>query len=682
MISRNRDSHYFIRGAMKPILLLAVLILVGMLTAALFLLRESKPSSEFLAKRPSSEKMLFDFAGIFSHRDEYLESYLKTLRDIYRIEALIVTLPSLGRLQTIQDAAVHLMTDWEVGERYGNRGILLLFADAEKEVKIEVSYELEDVFTDLFTGYAEDLQLRPYFRKGNIGSGLTAVMEELEQRAYIKKQSQYTPDMIADRDAQFASGGAGAVRKLEDYAEQEKRAAADVGLFVIEPGSSIFTDSALLASGMKKDSRFPAGDNPKEAFEIMCAAYLENGDARDKEGIKEKEGKHFDIPEKDGRAVIFFGNKEGWDNAPFLFAKTPDGWKFDMVNQRKYVCFGMAPQWGVQRGDHDYMDLLERCSYWMSDDIPWEEEDVYHVEQDSEIVAKILFLEVQHRKNSNDFATNLELARLGIMTARKPSQSIFPFLDKAKALNPDSPLPYKYTGICYTSSNQYQKAISEIEEMLRRDPQSLFGRKLLGYLYLQRGEFASAIEHLQEALRMAPSDCYAATTLARVYTHRFRDQGSQNDGKAALELLNKSEQVCAQSRRRVAWLRTELVKQGLLSKDQLPGSRVFLGSSVYWYNYQGQGVLVYDVQAGSPAEQSGLQEGDFIISFEGIPVYKPLELLALVKQQEPGKKVKVDIIRGALNGPLTLGDVSVNPKTYGLAQPKKMTIYVTLGTRE
>lgn len=681
MISRNRDSHYLNRGAVKLIILLAVLILVGMLTAALFLLRESKPSSEFLAKRPSSEKMLFDFAGIFSHEDEYLETYLKTLRDIYRIEALIVTLPSIDRLQTIQDAAAHLMTDWKVGERLGNRGILLLFADVEKEVKIEVSYELEDVFTDLFTGYAEDLQLRPYFRKGDIGPGLTAVMEELERRAYIKKQNQYTPKLIADMDVQFASGGAGAVRKLEDYAEQEKRTTADVSHFVLEPGSSIYTDSALLSLGMKKDSRFPAGNNPKEAFEIMCAAFIENGDARDKEAIKKLEGKHYEVLENANRAVIFFGNKEGWDNVPYLFAKTPDGWKFDMVNQRKYVRYGMEPHWGVERGDHDYMDLLERCPYWMSMDIPWEEEDIYHVDQDSEIVEKILSLDGQYKKNSNDFAANLELARLGIMTAR-PHQSIFPFLDKAKALNPDSPLPYKYTGICYVSSNQYQKAISEIEELLKRDPQSLFGRKFLGYLFLQTGEFASAIEHLQEALRMAQSDCYATTTLARVYTHRFKARGSQDDRKAALELLNKSEQVCAQNHRRTAWLRTDLVNQGLLAKDKLPRSRVHFGASWYWYNYQGQGVLVYDVQAGAPAEQAGLQEGDFITSFEGNPINNHRQLLALLKQQEPGKRVRVDIIRGALNGPMTLGDVTVNPKTYGLAQPKKMTIYVTLGTRE
>ena len=52
-------------------------------------------------------------------------------------------------------------------------------------------YELEDVFTDAFCGYIEDLQLRNYFISIKIGMGLLAVMEEIENHTQIKHQGNY-----------------------------------------------------------------------------------------------------------------------------------------------------------------------------------------------------------------------------------------------------------------------------------------------------------------------------------------------------------------------------------------------------------------------------------------------------------------------------------------------------------
>jgi hypothetical protein len=147
------------------------------------------------------------------------------------------------------------MTDWKVGARFGNRGLLLLLSDAEKTVKMEVSYELEDVFTDHFTGTVEEIQLKPHFRLGDIGSGLMAVMEEIESRAELKHMGGYTPKTIAGLDERFASGGAGAVKRLEHLATPLKKEHLGAGILV--PGSSVFTDSALLSMGWKKDPRFP-----------------------------------------------------------------------------------------------------------------------------------------------------------------------------------------------------------------------------------------------------------------------------------------------------------------------------------------------------------------------------------------------------------------------------------------
>jgi tetratricopeptide (TPR) repeat protein len=678
MIIRIKDSREQTGRANKLFLLIALFIFIGLAAGTFFLLKGGRSSSKTLSldKRPSNNKLFFDFAGILSNEDEYVENYLASIRDRYRIESVIVTLPSLRNFGTIHDAALKLMSDWKIGGNFGNRGVLVLLAETEKEAKVEISYELEDVFTDSFTGYAEDLQLKPYLRMGHVGSGLVAVIEEIEIRAELKNQQHYTPKMIENLDAQFASGGAGAARKLKSVPLPDQGTRAKAIASILAPGSSVITDSELLKTGAGKDLRFPAGKTPQEAYDIWRAAYQASDDTRAVKESKLLEGKPYEVLQDEKRAVIFFGNPKDWDNPPLLFAKTSDGWKFDYVNQGLYVRYGAAYNWGIERGDHDYVDLLYKCPYSWGTDIPWEEQDIYQVERDSEIVAGILKLEEQYRKNQDDFDTSLELGRLGVITARRVDLTLRP-LAKAKKLKPKDPLPYKYSAIAYAISIQYKKAILEIKEMLKRDPRSLFGLRFLGYMYYQTKDLDSAIRNLQAAWQMDRSDCYTATTLARAYGDRFKDRGSQNDKKAALELLGKSsEEICSPSKRRVQWLEAELINRDILAP-------VLFGASIYWYNYQAeQGVLVYDIQAGKPADLAGLEEGDFIMSFEGKPVYQPWPLFYLISICQPGQRVKVEIIRGALNGPLSLGDnIKVNPKTYGLSQPKRMTIIVTLGRK-
>ena len=115
--------------------------------------------------RPDRDRYIFDFAAILEDSEEYTQRYLKMINETYRIEALIVSVPSLGESRTIEDLALEMFSNWEIGKKNEARGILLLFAAKEKQVKLEVSLELEDVFTDAFSGYAEDMQLRPPFFK-------------------------------------------------------------------------------------------------------------------------------------------------------------------------------------------------------------------------------------------------------------------------------------------------------------------------------------------------------------------------------------------------------------------------------------------------------------------------------------------------------------------------------------
>lgn len=141
-----------------------------------------------LEQRPQADRLLFDYAGLLEHYREGTRKYLHSITQQFHIEAVIVSLPDLGPARNIEELAADIANHWQIGREHEGRGLLLLLLNEGKQVKLEVAYELEDVFTDAFSGYVEDLQLKPYFLRDDLGTGLIAVMEELEQRAQLKRQ--------------------------------------------------------------------------------------------------------------------------------------------------------------------------------------------------------------------------------------------------------------------------------------------------------------------------------------------------------------------------------------------------------------------------------------------------------------------------------------------------------------
>lgn len=64
------------------------------------------------------------------------------------------------------------------------------------------------------------------------------------------------------------------------------------------------------------------------------------------------------------------------------------------------------------------------------------------------------------------------------------------------------------------------------------------------------------------------------------------------------------------------------------------------------FNYPGQdGALVGHVEAGGPAEKSGLKQGDIIVRIDGVEMKNINQLRNYVAGTEPGKELALDIIR-------------------------------------
>ena len=552
----------------KSILIMVLLVLAAVAIGYLGLsLRNSQLNRQnSLLKRPTGENSyIYDRANILEDIKASTERHLEIFKKDYAIEGVIITLPALPQIHTIESLAAELFSSWQIGKSTGGRGILLLIVDKEKFIKLEVAYELEDVFTDIFCGYIEDKQLKAYFLSDQVDIGLVAVLEEIEQRAQIKHQANYTVAEIDQMDRELLSGGAGAKRQLTAY---QKETISLVGKNY--PAGS--TPEAAWETLMKSWENKVRDPNLGVYTEITKLAYREFQnlpDSRYEEDVLTYINKPYEVIQNDTYAVIFFGKKKGWENAPFLFCRTAEGWKFDIVHQRKYVRMGKAPRWGIERSDHPYVELLSRCPYWMNQDVPLEGADIYRIEDDRTLAQKIRSLEQAFENDSQDFQTVMQLGRLYTITSLSPKKRIT-FLKKAKQLNPVSAQPYKYLGIVYLDGfYQFESAIKELTAYVKHRPDDVFGHNFLGHLYYGTKKYHAAIRELKQAVQLRPDNCYAYAKLSRAYASLYMkiskiDPRRISYRNKAIEMFEKASATDTPNPQRIKWLEHFLFNKKIL----------------------------------------------------------------------------------------------------------------------
>jgi tetratricopeptide (TPR) repeat protein len=443
----------------------------------------------------------------------------------------------------------------------------LLLVAAGKQVKLEVAYELEDVFTDAFSGYVEDLQLKPYFLRDDLGTGLIAVMEELEQRAQLKRQGDYTPGLITRLDAELLAGGAGAKRQLTRYRDTEP-----------SPG----TTSSDPADGAK---------TPRDAWRIMLTKWAGKGedikadiytemtklamgdqnrpDKRTRAALQQWQDAEYQVLRDGDHAVISFGNRKGWNNAPFLFCKTPGGWKFDIVHQRRLVVMGSNPDWKVEQGNYPYVKLLDQVPQSTGKDLPLEPSDLYACARDEEIAGDMRTLQQRLETSPGNFDTVMALARLNIISGRRPNH-VTPLIKRAKKLDPESAVPYKYSAIYNINSFfQYETALQDIETYIEKQPGDAFGHNVKGFLHYRLGNYRKSIDALEQALGVNADNVYTYALMSRDYALLYSKAISLDPRRAgyrkqALAMFHKAETATTQDTARVSRLKRWLQRRKIL----------------------------------------------------------------------------------------------------------------------
>lgn len=115
-----------------------------------------------------------DKAGILPDQTrQSLAAELKSYGDNTGNQLLVVTVPSLEG-EDLTDFAEALFQKNQPGERGKDNGLILLVALAERKIRIEVGYGLEEFIPDSKAGTIIAQQIAPYFKQNDYTGGIVS----------------------------------------------------------------------------------------------------------------------------------------------------------------------------------------------------------------------------------------------------------------------------------------------------------------------------------------------------------------------------------------------------------------------------------------------------------------------------------------------------------------------------
>jgi uncharacterized protein len=133
--------------------------------------------------KPVPATLVVDNANLLNAEEtRALEQKLVAFDDSTSNQIAIVTVPSLNGL-AVEEYANKLFREWGLGSKKTNNGILILVANQEHKIRIEVGYGLEGVIPDVTAKSIIDKDLTPNFKADKYYEGLNLAVDDLAKAA-------------------------------------------------------------------------------------------------------------------------------------------------------------------------------------------------------------------------------------------------------------------------------------------------------------------------------------------------------------------------------------------------------------------------------------------------------------------------------------------------------------------
>jgi uncharacterized protein len=134
---------------------------------------------------PELTQPVNDFAKVVDAQSaQTMESLIRSLQQASGDVVVVATVPTFKPYGDIREYAVKMFENHGrgIGQRGKDNGVLVLLAVNDRQVWVEVGYDLEQFVTDGFAGETSRQYMAPQFRQGNYGPGLLAGVSRIVAR--------------------------------------------------------------------------------------------------------------------------------------------------------------------------------------------------------------------------------------------------------------------------------------------------------------------------------------------------------------------------------------------------------------------------------------------------------------------------------------------------------------------
>ncbi len=171
----------------------------------------------------------------------------------------VLTIASLQG-DDIDQFSIRVAEAWKLGQKGKDNGVLLVLAQAERKVRIEVGMGLQGVLPDITAGRIIRENMRPHLKSGNFDQGITVAVDSIiaATKGEFKGTGQTTQKRSGKKSSSsfttFLIIAAVAVVVLGLFSRYLGGAAGAVGLPLAAsmafPGMGVFTLFLLAAAGL------------------------------------------------------------------------------------------------------------------------------------------------------------------------------------------------------------------------------------------------------------------------------------------------------------------------------------------------------------------------------------------------------------------------------------------------
>ena len=287
-----------------------MIVLTGLVLAVLFVPEAQSGIFPVPSRRPSAERWCFDYAGVLgADQQEKINDQGRGIQKGLDVDLVVVTVPDLGGRE-INDYTADLFSRWRIGRStQGKKGVLILIAQKEQAVRIEVGVDLEGIYTDAYVGETERTILTEFLAQAEWGVGFLATIESFVFRLYNQEAVEEVRNIAAPGDPlPYYSQGAGASgvfdfgaalnRPLpDDYAELRAYFSAQP-----TPELAFQRYMELCARGVKHNNDLTLFTD----LSNQLWSQWPHTSGQQKSEAREVSGRSYLIKQKDNHAVVFF----------------------------------------------------------------------------------------------------------------------------------------------------------------------------------------------------------------------------------------------------------------------------------------------------------------------------------------------------------------------------------------